>query len=816
MNDKRQRKQHKRPTETTTRDAAMRALAPAATWWPKLGGAGLFNALLLVGLVAVVVFAGGGITYHVKVFKSFVGEIWTIALCVLFCVHMMWRRAKPLQLPVLVIGYLVFLGAGLVPNLFHNSGYDTLFYLSVHLSLLVGMVVFFNVLEREHLPTVLHSFNALNGVVALACFLEYFGMLQWNGMSAHSDTLVLTFGNRDYLGCYLVMVFPFALAGIFAGESRFAKIGAGVLAGAIFCINLLINSRNAFGGSLLLFVLFIALFYLAIVPGRLRDKLFSKPVLFSMLALILGTAAMLSFNDLLRKALLSSLTFHGLLGTRFLAWLAAVDIFKHSVVSMAFGNGLGSFYQLVFTYYSPEFGYWDAPNSFKHVHNEFLELLADGGIISLLLFLSLLALSFRRLYLQVRSEENILGLRILAAALICSLVGWIFYGLTSISTRMVSTQYLFAFVIIVTWTLIGQRSFRLSGGHKYGAIAALLVLSGLFMTWGTKSFLSEAHHFSSLRYNARAASNKIKQVDSSLAFASTPEQRQHLLGLKQNLSEYISQYEREMDLAFEANPDNIYALYDMAFYTFFAQDLPKFYAVTEHIERIVPLYRNVKELRASALFSQGKFSEAVDEMQRYLATDHYNYDALITQIGYARVAKREGVVYLVLWDLLSRVVRYAAFNDGAPHEAIKVGEGPHAAIRITNGRTKLTKEITLGSFIAGTTVEHPRDFSAFEGAMYFRLGLLLYKHLGAEAFALKFLQKVRNEEASTLVAEHYRKGFERAYQLFQSNPSDKSAMRAMIDNAPHVSSAYLASIGWEEMRIRFLRKLGSFKNLSGE
>ena len=224
-----------------------------------------------VALIAVTVFSGGGFSYHVKVFKSFTTMLGVDLIALAAALYVLLKR-ESVRLPLLTGLYLVYMATALLPNLLTGQGYDTRFYVALHLLFLVLQVVQFNLLDQRGVRSILLVLLPLNFLICIFCFLEHFALLRWNGMIAHPATVVLTFGNQSYLSIYLIMMLPLTLAVACLDLGRIHRLFA---VGTAFCLYLcciLTTQRNAFAFGLAVAVLFLFLFWLFFVrrDGWLR------------------------------------------------------------------------------------------------------------------------------------------------------------------------------------------------------------------------------------------------------------------------------------------------------------------------------------------------------------------------------------------------------------------------------------------------------------------------------------------------------------------------------------------------------------------
>ena len=229
---------------------------------------------------------------------------------------------------------------------------------------------------------------ALSGIlISIITYLQFTGhfiLIKW----ARPQTMVMgTIGNSNYLGAYLL--FPiFALAGlIFLLKGKFRLIPAVLL---FFVFGALLFSRAraswlASGISIPVFLLLIKWIYDFSVTKYIRSNLkhiLGYGILIVALIIILWSVAPARFHSMMK---LENWTETKTFQFRIKYFRASWWLFKQSPL---FGTGLWSYRNRVYDAQAeinrldPEYfkGY-DEPKP-RRVHNEYLEILNDGGLIA--------------------------------------------------------------------------------------------------------------------------------------------------------------------------------------------------------------------------------------------------------------------------------------------------------------------------------------------------------------------------------------------------------------------------------------------------
>ena len=271
----------------------------------------------------------------------------------------------------------------------------------------------------------------------------------------------LSFGNANYFAAYLIGLFPLGIMAFFAMYDRRKSIrenktaliyGIAAVLGLVPLV--FTQTTSAFLG------LFITCLFL-VIPIIICTSSFSKKTkiillstevfVFLVLPLILwfvlpGVVETL-FPRVVKK--LSAPEFA--VRDRLNGWTPALQLFSQHPLT---GAGLGTVYPACFKYTSKYFYIYSNSNSFKHAHNEFVELLGEGGILSLLLFLILclfVIINMVRIYLRKDCNKIMRYGALGIAAGICSILGQQFFDL---SLRMSVTMAAFFWLIGAGFFLI--------------------------------------------------------------------------------------------------------------------------------------------------------------------------------------------------------------------------------------------------------------------------------------------------------------------------------------------------------------------------
>ncbi len=413
----------------------------------KLRQTGLLSPTLLpLGLLYLGFNLGYSFTfYHVNSYKLLVGLLGALALVVWFegrkqkADGPLWPQGLffVLALPVLVTlpGALV---GGFAEN--YNFAYE----------LGTGLVLW------------LWGYYAFQGMARAKPLADWTGWLGvsllWVGLWALGQGMGIldspnllagevkaSFGHRNYFASYLIQMLPlFLVLGLPAeGEAWVTKgrpwfVGLFLLGG----LSLWLTQSRA---AIVTFGLVAFLLALGFVL-RLTSKKVKKKLLLLLVGLaLLGGAAAATYVSRLTPDPVYGSRFEQLFSKR--AWIGRIIPWQAAtnavLAAPVWGHGLGSSYNLFFTYVDPKTRLYHPERSYNHAHSEPLEFLEEAGLLGLLaygLMLFWLGRAFWRTFLGATD----LGTQKLALGLGGGLLAFVLHGVVEVAPRMIVAELPFA------------------------------------------------------------------------------------------------------------------------------------------------------------------------------------------------------------------------------------------------------------------------------------------------------------------------------------------------------------------------------------
>lgn len=348
------------------------------------------------------------------------------------------KSNQPLLSLPYVMPFTLFLLAGIVATL---SAYDPLQSIAMWLRYAAYfMLVFATAYAVRTWGQIRGIFALLLGAGVIASFWGFYMFIYhpeilqvgaWNLDDEISNRIAGTFPDANWFGEFLVMTIPVSLALLFTSKRWPSRIvifaGVAVLVAAI----LMTYSR----GSWLALAFALAIF-IVLVERRL---------IFPMMAAgAIGAAMLPGFSDRLTSMFQTE---QGTAGFRSRLWDIYIQEFLQRPIA---GTGLGNYLE-AFSHYNlthPIKGMITPPFS---AHSYYLGTMVEGGILGILT-LALLIIVIARVGLSIhRRTEPWSQTRIINAAIMASLAGAFFNGLTS-------SLYTHPRVFIIMWLLVGVQA----------------------------------------------------------------------------------------------------------------------------------------------------------------------------------------------------------------------------------------------------------------------------------------------------------------------------------------------------------------------
>lgn len=408
-------------------------------------------------------------------------------------------------------------------------------------------------------------------VVDRALGLSVGGMDYWRG----SGRLSFTFGNPNYLAAVQVIFFS-----LFLGDRLFGKAERGLdrhlsLAGAISASLILLQTGSRNGVLCWCLAMIVAIgwyFWRNRALGRRSFYLpflilFTGGVILSVWLATEGQSTLVKFSELFEGGGASEMG-------RLTVWQVTLDLWRQSGSGVVIGHGWGSLYPMSMNYDAGNLLFRLDSVGILHAHSEPLELLLEGGLASVLLFLGFLWWVLRQIKDLPKGSDRDKAVIISFALLI----------LLCFSCISVATRY--AVVLLSTAILLGLLIRVLGGGFQMSRRVGLVFygILGIFIIGNV--YVAGRHYVSDV------CLNRAFKTEGSTA------------------SEW---YRRAVAVA----PERVSPRYEQLIH--FCRDPDPSLKATvraafDEIGAVIPNYKNVSEFYASYLAEIGDFSGAAKQM----------------------------------------------------------------------------------------------------------------------------------------------------------------------------------------------------------
>ena len=243
-----------------------------------------------------------------------------------------------------------------------------------------------------------------------------------------------TMQNPNMLGQYLILMIPLGGAKLLSAKGLWRRLFYLACCGVMCVCMILTFSRGAWLG-----LLFAGLVFFVVLEPRL---LFLTPVGLLALWAVLPATVIDRFTSIGNLADQST-------SYRVSIWLGTIRMLRDGYWLRGIGPGEGAFNAIY-----PQYSY--AAIVAPHAHNLFLQLLCDGGIVMLLVFLWVLLRYFRTLGNALRGETDFAS-RLLQIACASGTLGFLVQSMTDYSFYNYRVMFLF-WVYIALGSLCARRS----------------------------------------------------------------------------------------------------------------------------------------------------------------------------------------------------------------------------------------------------------------------------------------------------------------------------------------------------------------------
>lgn len=557
----------------------------------------------------------------------------------------------------------------------YNPFYD-LAHLAITGLLLIAVYNLINSFER--LKAVVFFMAVVAGIVSVLGILEYFGLVFYGLNFDSGQNIKVTFGNQNYLGGYLCITLPFLLTVFFCSEKKILKFSFLLLSILAVCAAVFTGARMTFlviFFSLAAYLLLAFLFVFGSDENNPHKRQQKKIVIIG--AFIAAIAVIVTYLIVSDAHLIQQFKTLGedpavFFGVRVDMYRTAVAIWLDSTVSFLFGHGCDSYTKLNFMEFPPWSDY-SALRSFDQVHNEILETLVAGGILSLALYAVINLSTLYILYNIAANNTLNRDKRLIAISLAVSILAFQVHGLASISTRVLTGVYTFSWILALAWALFFITADKKEKGvfiFKHQIIRGINIIRVLGVSALLLLLLS---------------GTKLGSFVTGEIFLT-----------KARLTENTKQKEHYFQKSIEADK-NIQAHYFLAHLYLLRGDARNFQIMADRTEDIIPRFRNINYLRAFMAAIEGEYDRS-EKLFEYYDKD-IDRDAPLTMLWLTVLNNRRGN-YAGALDFLQQYLVFE-FKRGYNWEFVKGNE-----IIFNKGKEGSNNEVRVGIERLGDVIKN--------------------------------------------------------------------------------------------------------------
>ena len=399
---------------------------------------------------------------------------------------------------------LITLIPGLAP--YHVSGYDGTLHWLRYFSLLTILFIVSQA-GSSFSYVILHKTLSLSVVALLIIYLldSIFGIRFMLADNSQEAGVKITFGNRNFLACYLVACFPILISRLYLpalqvrGKSRLITTSVAI-ACAYLCV--ITGSRNGLLG------IFIGILFILSTLLLLHGKKFSRNHIVATIAglVILTLFLWFSVPEHTLNKFTNVLNNDSDLG-RVSIWSLIIDHLLESPATLLLGNGIGSLY----TWNNIAEGAFNIfgldQRRHQFAHCEYLDILFEGGLLTTSLILIALAI----LVIRLAKSIKVTPLSSISFAQVIFVMA--IFGLTSVAFR--HTEVLMPIGVILAVALRTTAREQTTFPAKYSYPLLLFLLAGnLFALVPTTKRLVSDYHF--MNYQLLESASKLLRSSKSI------------------------------------------------------------------------------------------------------------------------------------------------------------------------------------------------------------------------------------------------------------------------------------------------------------
>ena len=483
------------------------------------------------------------------------------------------------------------------PAIFWSKGYDTTNLISLNLGYFALVFLILNLFRGySKIFTLFFIVLIIVAVISVAGILEYFGIILWR-MNTKGSGIASFFLYPTVYSGFLILLLPICFLSFFIFKNSYVKY-LSIFISLIGFVNLILSqSRASIIAFFFSFVVFLFLYFKFIAV----KKKYNQAIAIAVIVIVAVFVTLVIFNAPLGAKLRNMLVTKN---PRWVIYGMAIRMWLKSPLSFLFGQSIGSFKYLSFTYKPPGYRALTSDRGWDAAHNEYLELLVDGGIFSLIAFFILCSYILLIAYRIIKNQEIGVSVRYAVLALSLSIISFLIDNLFSTNSRVSFNMYffyIFVALVEVIAHLSGIRLFLKRNSKRTVNTKAIKI-----------TFLVPCIIILTLL-----------NIGFWLRFASEWNLAQALKRSSDKKYEIITKLQKAQKI----DPRSIYPWYFLAENYLFDGKYSDFKAAAEQVEDRIPNFKGITLMRAIAATAQKGFHPASQLFNQYLHLDRYDLTA---------------------------------------------------------------------------------------------------------------------------------------------------------------------------------------------
>mgnify|MGYP003681900109 CR=1 FL=1 len=373
-----------------------------------------------------------------------------------------------------------------------------------------------NLNKKADFDSFIHLFFIISFLVSIYTIIQYYGI---DPYLSDLYSLTSTIGQKNWISNYLAMIFPVMFSYFLLEQTKKNKIIYFALLAVLYTTLMICQSRGIWISISLTLIFAI---YIVIKSNLLKIFQENKKWLFLLLVTFLVITIIYSTDNPLNKSAITvpqrALSAFDAqdpsINTRLLIWKTTLEMIKDRPI---FGLGIGTF-KMNYLEYQSEF-LKDNPYYVKYsgkageAHNEYLQMWAEIGIVSLGIFIGFI-LMFYSLIIDYLKKNDIEKEKIIVFGLVlgitCFLIHSLFtfplhvpaLGVTFFALLGLTVVYTRKINLVKTDSDNRQKEFKLK---NEGIKIALTIFVLVFIIWvinlvAIKPYVAELYYFKGIRY----------------------------------------------------------------------------------------------------------------------------------------------------------------------------------------------------------------------------------------------------------------------------------------------------------------------------